>query len=313
MKQFILLTVFLTLAIKSQCFAYITYQNSRIDRALYEGHEPKTVVIGEITSQEPVKKPADDAILMDCPQGPVSINFKVQHCLMGHKDLEGTTLNLYTLSFDWPTELVKLENGNTCILIIQDAFSITQEPLNNIITVVPYNENAYNNYPKIELALANNNGTRKFLEQQILAELKSEKDIKRQQALLEQVGPIAGENSENEILPFTKSTNAWVKRAALAALVFATQKQEYMKEMALDINAFFTKYSNDDDMIGGNLEYNNYSASWLYYRFVFFLDPGQRVWGSRWDDKEANINQTLVDKLKSTGLLSKKVQHKLKC
>lgn len=307
------LTFILLLALQAIHFkagAWLSYSNSRIDHALYDSHDPKLVVSGRISA---IISQDSAALInyMDGPTGPESIEFTVEHVIMGKSIYKDMRLEIPILSFNWPDELVKLEKGQYCTVIVK----VNGNKLADctIEVVVPYNENHFQSFPKNELEVATNSITRKFFEGQLLAELSTEKNVKRQQALLEQIGPITSAENESKIAQFLNSENEWVKRAALASLVFSTQKKAYVNELALDINMFFSKYTSNEKMIGGTLEYSNYSAWYLYYRFVFFLDPGQRKWGSRWDENEARTNEILVEKLKATGHLSKKVQSALKC
>ncbi|HYG50441.1 MAG TPA: hypothetical protein VD905_06040 [Flavobacteriales bacterium] len=314
MRSLTVILIVVLQAVHSNADAYIMYSNSRIDHALYDGHDPKTIVMGKILTRNdfvwPKSASGEPMVVMDDPTGPLSIAFRVEKVVMGDGKLQNKKIDFDIQSFMWPVELVPLDTGTFCILIMNQAY---QDPTWRIVTVVPVNlEKFYNGGTPVK-SITDNYIARLFLEEQLLAELKHEKETKRQQVLLEQVGPITSLKSENVLLPFTKSVNEWVKRAALAALVFATQKQTYIQTLAADVNAFFTRYASRNDMIGGNFEYNNYSAWHLYYRFVFFLDPDQRKWGSRWDENEFRTNEKLVAKLKATGLLSKKVQDVLKC
>jgi hypothetical protein len=308
------LTLLLLLALQAIHFkaeAWLSYSNGRIDRALYDYHDPKLVVSGKITNITEQDTTGKSILFWDGPTGPESIEFTVEHVIMGKTIYTDMRLEIPVHSFNWPVDLVKLQKDQHCTLIL----SVSEGKISEcaISVVVPFNEDIFQSFPQTELAVANNGITRKFLEQQLLAELKIEKNIKRQQALLEQIGPITSAKSETDVAVFLKSENEWVKRAALAALVFSTQKKVYVDELALDINMFFSKYTTNEKMIRGNLEYSNYSAWYLYYRFVFFLDPDQRKWGSRWDENEARTNEILVKKLNDTGHLSKKVQAALKC
>ncbi len=297
--------------------AYITYQNGRIDRALYDGHDLKTIVSGTITKVDyrykeytPSNGMSNSMILLD--EGPLyaSINFSIQQVIMGDSSLIGKNVKLALSSFDWPEELVKLDSGSTCIFILKDWNWKPDSVDLHIEVVIPSSSLEILIKTPAYFGFNDNKTAKNYLENRLLLVLKEELSKEKLREVLIQIGPILTKENSHALDKFIMHENAWVKRAALSALVFSSQKEEYVKLLAADIENYFSQY-NEKDMLKNQEEFNGYAPFYLYYRFVFFLDPNDRTWGTRWDEQEENLNKQCILKIKATELLSKSTCRKL--
>lgn len=307
--------LFCLLFVLTNAHAYITYLNGRIDRALYDGHDQKTIVSGNIQRLYHRLVPNPDKhepmpVFIDGVPMYSSIDFSITQVVMGDSSLIGQNINLVISSFTWPAELVQLDSGVACIFILKDWNAKLDSIDLHIEVVIPESKFALSTKSRTYLGIKENVSAIKYLENQLLLVLKEEIVEEKLRQVLIQLGPILSDENCNKINKFIMYENAWLNRAALAALVCASQKDEFVKLLATDIENYFSKYK-ESDIITNEEEYNGYAPYYLYYQYVFFLDPNDRTWGTRWDDKEENKNKDLILKIKATGLLSKSTCKKL--
>jgi hypothetical protein len=208
--------------------ADITVSNQRLDRALYEKHDPKLVLAGRVTAfNENTEVVAGGGTRLT---GRVKIDFvltfHVDGVLFG--DFKGDTLNLRVSSFEWPTVLVPQEAGASCILIL-DRRSDGQTWLCSVVPAKAGKFEAAKDYSTL----------RTVLSKQILGQLSQEKNPVRQFRLIEQVGPILEKDQAKEVEPFLQSKDVWVRRAALGAVTWATMDPKRITEMDREVATFF--------------------------------------------------------------------------
>jgi hypothetical protein len=293
--------------------AYITYLNGRIDRALYDAHDPKTVVAGKISHVHYREKDAAgsrNGIMMWEGPDMLDIDFTISSVIMGDGKLTGKKINLATASFTWPDELIEAKEGIYCIFILRDWNYKPDSTDLHIEVVIPAIEREVLVKSPPYLRIRDNKTAILFLENELLTVLDQKLSSKSLRETLILLGPILQKEHCNKIEKFVANENKWVQRAALADIVYASLESKYLNLLAADMDTYFSLYV-ENETVANEDEYNGYSANYLYYRFVFFLDPDYRNWGTRWDGKEEYLNKRTCSKLKETGLLSKEVCKKL--
>jgi hypothetical protein len=276
--------------------AYIMYSNQPLNHALYAGHDQKLIVHGKIMKVYVQEMPETNIGFSppDC-----TLHFQVSDVIMGSEHYKSHTFEIAITSFIWPENLVELKAGVNCFLLF-DAPKDKKNP-KSIVTVVPSVSKKFN-------PITTNEQARDLFIKEIIAALnitalKKSTDSKEISALLCQVAPILKPEFEKDILPYTKHENIWVKRAALAGLVYATQKVEYIKMVAKDAEAFFSIHK-ENDLIAGQEKDQSYAPYPYYFRYLFFLEKRSWTWGSRWDESEAEKHQSIMTVIRKTGLVS---------
>lgn len=290
--------------------AYITYLNGRIDRSLYDGHDPKLVVAGKIAHVKKYEnKNKDDQTIMIW-EGPevLEIDFEIKSVIMGDGKFMGQKLNISVSSFTWPVELVKQDTSVFCILILREYKNDT--PRFQIEVVVPAIEREILVSSPPYLRIRDNKSAIQFLESELLLVLKTKLHRFQLRETLLMLGPILQKENCDAIEKFIEYKNDWVIRVALACIVYASENDIYVKQLAKNIETYFSTH-NEKTVLNQNDDFKNYAPYYVYYTYVFFLDPGQRAYGTKWDEKEAGINQRLANKIKATNLISKNVCKKL--
>ncbi len=102
--------------------------------------------------------------------------------------------------------------------------------------------------------------------------------------------------------PFLKSKNAWVMRAALGVLIYAAEEEKDIRQMAEDVQLFFSTTKSSD------LIQNKYAPHPYYFEHYFFLEKRSWTWGSRWNEDEANKHIQILNAMFDTGIISDEVQ-----
>lgn len=252
-------------------FADISYGNWRLDHALYPQHQPKQVIAGEIKE-----------IKMGQFRQDRELSFEVERVILGNPGLAHTRISVPTGSFDWPEALVPHKIGGFCILVLDRDL---------LYTVVPSSKGrtrtAVDQVDAIHV-----------LEEEILSALKSETSPKRQIAILLQLAPILRQENISAVIPLIDASDPWVKRAALAALVYATEQSNYIGLRASDIRSFFAEES--------PLSLDSEPAR-RFMENYFFLQNRSWKWGSRWNEEEAAKNFRIWKAILSTREVSSKV------
>jgi hypothetical protein len=268
--------------------------NHRLDHSIHAEHDPKLIVSGRIITTEVKPRPA----ALDSYPADVSFQFKVTAVVLGGKNYEGRTIAIPATSFDWPESLVAFKPGVRCTLVLRPSRDEDDERY-EIDAVVPANSD---DLPTAE----DGEGAKRILEMEILAELRKEERPERQRALLVQVAPILTKEHSSIVIPFVDSRDVWVMRAALAALIYATEAPEYIRTAAADAEHFFTTTKPDD------LIHNKYGAYSFFFEHYIFMDKMSWKWGTRWSEIEGDKHLRILDAMFATGLVRDEVKKLLK-
>lgn len=298
--------IILLLVAAPRAHAYLTYLNGRIDHALYDGHDPKLVVAGKITQIAKFNSDSSSFVF----EGPEfkEISFAINTVIKGEEKFMNHTITVPISSFTWPNDLVELKQDAFCILILREYKN--EEPHFQIEVVIPATTNANWIAQPIFNNIQDNKVCIKFLESELLNVLKTKLKTPQIRETLLLLGPILQKENIGQIEKWIEYKNDWVIRVALADIVYASQNERHLKYLARNINTYFTTHK-ENALLGESDDFKNYAPYYVYYNYVFFLDPSQRNNGSKWDEKEEQMNKIVVEKLKATGLLSKAVCKKL--
>ncbi len=290
MIKAVLPSVALLVVLSSQAWAYLMTGNQRLDHAIYPEHDPKLIVAGEIVGKS-VAPDTNSALLQPAE---VNFQFKVTAVILGEAKYKGLTLTLPATSFMWPDDLLPFKTGTRCILVLRTKWGEKRDGY-YIYVVVPSSSNA--------LPVAKDGEeAKRIIEKEILAELENERSFTRQRALLLQVAPILRKKHSSKVLPFLKSKNIWVMRAALGALIYATEEEKYIRKMAADVQRFFTTTRSTDRI---NEKYAPYPYFFDHY---FFLEKRSWTWGSRWNEDEAEKHLRVLNVMFNLGIISDEVK-----
>jgi len=132
---------------------------------------------------------------------------------------------------------------------------------------------------------------------ELLAQLPNEPSAIRQRLLLLQVAPILTQEKSGAVVSFVTNNDASLRRSAIAALVYATEKQEFLEAAATDIHDFFdrtlkAKPVDGVDNLGRKVQYHPRS---LLLQDYFFLEPRTWKWGSMWNEREAEKHLRIMN------------------
>ena len=246
----------------------IAFSNMRIDHALWPQHAQKLIVAGEI---QKVK----DTQIMD---GPVieEFDFKIDQVILGDPSLKSKDIKTI-FSGPWPDILVPFNKGSFFILIAQS--TTNQEGVYYSFTIVPTQNRKFT-------PVHNYDEAKRMLTKELLAELNNEKSSDRQRELILLAAPILNYQEAENVIPFLESKNIWLKRAALAALLYITEDKKYLLMAEEDIRQFI-ETTKPTDLIKGFKEGYSYDPYSLLFQHYFFLD---RVdWASEEDLKNATF------------------------
>ncbi|HVE14733.1 MAG TPA: hypothetical protein VNI01_15160 [Elusimicrobiota bacterium] len=250
----------LLLSLAGAAAAYITVGNQRIDHAIYAEHEPKLVVGGEITGTESRPRPA---AAEDYPAD-VGFAFRVDSVVLGDPSFAGKTLELSVTAFDWPESLLPFRKGERCALVL-DARG------NALSTVVPVAR------PVLPRA-KDGAGAKLVLKEELLAVLRQETRPDRQRSLILEATPLLSKTDKLALIPFAASKNAWLRRAALAALVYSTKERGWIDAARVDIERFIAA-NEPNAMIDNPDGRPGFAPFPLLFTNYFFLTPN-------WDEAE---------------------------
>jgi hypothetical protein len=260
----------------ANAFANISYGNQRLDHVLYPKHPPKLVVAGEI--REIKGRMYDDR----------ELSFGVEEVILGDRALAHTSMTVPTAAFNWPEDLVPHAVGSFCILILDGK---------RLEAVAPAAKGRYR-------VATNQVEALRVLEEGIVGVLQSETSASRQRAMLLQLAPVLRRENVSSVIPFLKADDPWVRRAALAALIYAAEDAEYVRLAAADIKGFFA-----DESITACLKKQKRLSSACepagkFIESYFFLESRSWRWGSRWNDEEAGKHRRIWKAILSTGEIS---------
>lgn len=242
-KQIVGLVIWLMVSVNA--IADISYKSFRLDHALYPPHPPKLVIAGEIKQVK---------------EGPYTrdreLSFEVERVILGDQSLAHTEVFVPIGAFEWPEVLVPCSIGTYCILVLDNRF---------LYSVVPSSRGRTRTATDQADALH-------VLEEELLQALESETSMSRQIAILLQLAPILRSENTDTVIPFVEARDPWIRRAALAALIYATEQPDYIKLAAEDLKDLFADKSSKFEK---------------FIEYYFFLESRSWKWGSQWNEEEA--------------------------
>lgn len=287
MAQKLLLCIAIILAMPAVACARIFAMNQPIDHALSPEQTSVTLVVAGKLDQFD-----DDG----------AVFFKVDDIILGSSSYQGQTLKISCASFLWPSILVPLKTGTFCILIIRPSTE-KQEETFSLYTVVPARARSYARCTdKIE--------ARAVIVDELLAQLETEKVEARQRLLLLQIAPILTPNGVALVERFLTSNNPWIRRSALAAVVYATEKPVILKAAATDVQDFFVQTKNMEsiDALEGTI-WTNPKA--LLLEHYFFLDRSTWKFGTRWSESDAEKHLRILNGMLQQNVIEDWVSKRL--
>ena len=232
-------------------------RNSRLDYALHNPADT-SVVAGHIAS---VGRFPHERWLHPRP-----FVFTAEHVLLGDAKLEGRDIDFPAATIDWPSTLVPLLKGARCILVLRDK-GRDDRGRYWIYTVVPRHGEEFRRAGSLQ-------ALKRVLVGEILAELREEKSVNRQRKLIVQASPIMTPEAAKDLVPFLKSRDEWLRRAAIAGLCHATKRKEYLKLAMEDMKRYF-RTPPLDGKASGPEEFVGYRPWWYpFFRHYYFLSDG---------------------------------------
>jgi hypothetical protein len=282
----VFLGVAVILAVSGPASARIFTSNCRLDHALWPEHDPKVVVAGEI-------RPSDN-------DG--ELRFRVRGVILGAESYKGQRLRIPVGSFLWPNTLVPFEKGTFCILVLRP-WNLNKGYEWYLYTVVPGRKK---DYPHARDTLR----ARAVLAEELLDQLKSEKSAARQRVLLLQLAPVLTKDKAKAVEEFSKSSDAWVRRSTLAALVYATEETKYLEAAAKDVQAYFAR-TKDAEWVDGLEEGVRMRPKTMLLEHYFFLEKSTWTWGTRWDEREAEKHLRILKGMLKKGIIEDWVRKQL--
>jgi hypothetical protein len=249
------LSVLVVLALASSTQGGTSNANQRLDRVLPDGEA--VVVAGVLTPKPIMAEPGDT------PRSGFGLNFtfRITHVLQGDQDLLGKELVYDDLIFDWPEELISLKSETSSILILQPPKK--EEPTRKnaceIMSIVPAEE-------KVVPKTADPDELQRLFVKHVIKRLETSKFPEQQQRLILDAAPMMTAKEARAVIPFLKSEDEWVRRAALSGLAYATGEERYIRLAAEDLDDFLQHHHPDKTK---KLDYP------LRYFFdcYFFLSP----------------------------------------
>lgn len=251
----------------------ISYRNERLDHALYPKHSPKLVIAGEIQAIK-------GRMYYDR-----ELSFDVEEVILGDPALAHTSVTVPTAAFAWPEDLVRHAAGSYCILVLDGK---------RLAAVAP----AARGHRRVA---TDQIGALRILEEGIINVLRAETSANRQRAMLLQLAPILRRENASSVTPFLKAEDLWVRRAALAALIYATEDDEYASLAAADIKGFFADESVTECWKRQKRLLEACEAAGKFTENYFFLESRSWRRGSRWDEEEAGKHLRIWRSILSTG------------
>ena len=284
------LSIAVILIVCNRSTAFVMFPMRQLHRALDPSQEVPLVVAGEI-SQIKVKKPEPNVMALDN----VTFRFEIDSVLLGPKSFQHQTLNIDATSYIWPESLVPLRERSFCIFVLDKRG--LERPIPLIMAIVPAQKRAY----ATEVGVLE---VQQVLAEQILAQLRLEKSEQRQRDLLLQVAPILKKEQANAVEQFSRSKNPWVKRAALACLIYATVDRQYLKLAAQDVQNFVDESRNAELIADIGPVKKNSPPRTLFNKHYFFLDKQTWTRGQRWSEEEADRHLRILRGLLQFGTIT---------
>jgi hypothetical protein len=243
-KRIAVMVIWLIISVNA--IADISHKSRRLDHALYPLHPPKLVIAGEIKEVKEGPYPRDR-----------ELSFEIERVILGDQSMAHTEVIVPISAFEWPEVLVPRSSGTYCILVL--------DTHRFLYSVVPSSRGR----PR---TAADQADALYVLEEELLQALGSETSPRRQSAILLQLAPILRSDNIATVIPFVEAEDPWVRRAALAALIYAAEQPNYIRLAAEDLKNLFADKS---------------STFEKFIEYYFFLESRSWRWGSRWNEEEA--------------------------
>jgi hypothetical protein len=262
----------LVIAFPASASADLSVGNGRLDHSLQPQFDPRLVVAGEVVSIA----------------GKREFRFRVAGVILGAQSYRGRTLTIQT-AVRWPETLTPFQTGTFCLLVLgQPKRNPRDAPY--LCAVVP---GRAQEYPRA----ADHQEAKAILANELLAQLKGEMSERRQRLLLLQLAPILEKDNASAVEEFLTSADEWVRRAALAAVVYATEDQKHLEGMAKDVHEYFRQTQGIDrvktvDELNREVQT---SPRTLLLEDYFFLERRTWTWGSMWNEREAEKHLRILN------------------
>ncbi len=240
-------------------FGTIFLVNERLDHAIPR-NALKLIIAGEIAEirREPAGLPP--RVIVTGPDK-IDIKFAVNSVLLGNQSFAKQKIPLPLTAFVWPEELVPLEEGSRCILVLEDDRWMSS-PL-CVRSVVPARTTTF-------AALSDGEAAKNLIAHELLEILRVEASPNRQRLLILQAAPILSAAQTSRLVPFLQSDKIWLRRAALAALAYATKDESYIKTIESDLKQFLEQTA-PNDLVTDIEPPNRWAAYALLFKHYFFL------------------------------------------
>ncbi len=180
------------------------------------------------------------------------ITFRVDGVLVGPPELKGELLLLKNPV--WNQQLVPIAMGECCVLFLRlirrDSEKETGEEkivlreIHRVDGIAPWGGQELPHFKQERLApnAKEKKEIKKILLRECLASLQKAKDPRRQREIILAISSIASPQEAALFLPYLESDDEWLRRAALNALLFATQEERYVAAAAADLRSFFDQH-----------------------------------------------------------------------
>lgn len=241
--------------------AYQMTGNQALNHAIYAEHDPQLIVAGQIVGTDVIPRPP----ALDSYPADVSFRFTVSTVILGQQTYKGQTLVIPATTFMWPTDLLAFQEGVRCALVLRTDWGDKRDGY-YLCSVVPLSNATLRTAKDGEEAKG-------ILEAELLVQLKNEKSVSRQRQLILQVSPILEKAESEALVPFLKSDDIWLRRAALAGLICATKEANYLTMAHQDIEQFI-KTTNADSTINDPDGRRGHDPFHLLFSYYFFLSVG---------------------------------------
>jgi hypothetical protein len=281
----VLIAAILLGSLASPAMADIRGYAAPLHHALWPQHDQKLVVAGriiEITNDR-------------------EFRFLVTDVILGDETVGGQSLTIAN-NIVWPESHAPLHKGTACILLLGGARERARDK-HHVVTVV---SGRLREYPRA----ADSVEAKSVLAEELLAQLKAEKSEKRQRALLRQVAPILAKDKSVAVEGFLTSADPWVRRAALAALIYATEEPQFLEMAAKDVQEYFKQFPGEEWIEGPDSGVRTRPDVFLF-EYYFFLVRRSWTWGSMWNEKEAEKHLRIVDGMLKFKILDEGTQKRL--
>jgi hypothetical protein len=282
----IVLFALLVTTFSSPAAADIWGFHPRLDHALWPDHDQKLVLAGEIFSVTSKRE----------------FRFRVAGVILGADSYRGRILTIGT-SVIWPETLTPFQKGTFCILLVRPSKGMLSEEY-HLSAVVP---GQVRDYPRAADCVE----ARAVLADELLAQLKAEKSVKRQRAMLLQLAPILVKDKAESVEGFLSSADPWVRRSALVALVYATEDSRFLEAAAKDVQTYFSETKEIEQVESFERGGRQVSPQSLLLEHYFFLAPRSWTWGSMWNEKEAEKHLRILDGMLKFKILDEGSQKRL--